>query len=168
MQRTRLKMKWTKRQNIYMQLKIYISSPRSQFPVKISNNKQKNKQKQNPNPTVFSWAQAIGEGRKDLLHLWIWASALHMMSTSPNRKLGLGRKDKKPSKHLHTHTANPEIPYNPAEGKSKPPNLWTTIPLVIASTGNKGRGEEIFFHRMNLNFHHVPKLFLERSRYKMK
>lgn len=29
--------------------------------------------------------------------------------------------------------------------------------LVIAQTGNKGRGKEEIFHRMNLNFHRVPK-----------
>lgn len=40
MQRTIFEMKWSKKQNIYIQLKIYISCPRSQFPIKTSKNKQ--------------------------------------------------------------------------------------------------------------------------------
>lgn len=51
-------------------------------------------------------------------------------------------------------------PRNPLPPCFPPPPTLTpvkTTMLVIAQTGKKGRGGEIFFHRMNLNFHHVPK-----------
>lgn len=143
----------TKRaKNIYIHLKNYLSCLTSSFSIKIS------KMNRKPNPKVLLYycpcTQATGEGEKGLLHLCIWASALQLISVSPNRTLGLKWKNEKCSKHLYTlkNSANPEIHHHLAKKK----RLQTTILQVIAQTGNMGRGGD-FFHRMNLNFHHVPK-----------
>lgn len=49
----------------------------------------------------------------------------------------------------------PALPKN-QKPKHKKHNSTTTL-LAIAHIGNKGRGEGIIFHRMNLSFHYVPK-----------
>lgn len=138
----------TKRaKNIYIHLKNYLSCLTSSFSIKIS------KMNRKPNPKVLLYycpcTQATGEGEKGLLHLCIWASALQLISVSPNRTLGLKWKNEKCSKHLYTlkNSANPEIHHHLAKKKDSKQLYYKSLPRRAI-----WEGEEIFFIEWTLTF----------------